>query len=136
MSGKPGCGATKRSAEEQKRTYDAIMQALENHGEITAREIVIHTGLSRSTVKMALERLRKVGLIKMLGKSPERTRTGIKPRLYGLGNENEEGEEGVSLPIEEDEDTDSPFRRAPTVVIIHRHPQDVALFGEYERRAA
>jgi DNA-binding transcriptional ArsR family regulator len=130
MSGKPGCGATQRAPKLAKATYDAIEKAIEDHGEMTAYELVERTGLSRSTIKMALERLRKLGIVRMLGKKPDATRTGIKPRLYGLGSEKESAAE-----VDED-DFDSPFKRPPTLVVVHRHPQDVAFFGEYERRQA
>lgn len=134
MGGKKGVGATIRSATAALASRETILRALEDHGAMTAAEITERTKLARSTVKKNLERMRKDGLICMLGvKQMDVPANGKKPQLYGVGGQKyAEQAQGDAMTGGDDE----PLHRGPAVVTIHRHPQDVALFGEYERRAA
>jgi hypothetical protein len=118
MSGIKGKGATRASARERQDTDDKITTAIESHGALSIFEIIEKTGLPKSTVGNAIDRLRDAGCVRKL---PTRRRVGLRGSLaciYDLGVEDE-----------------SPIQRSGAIVIVQRHPQDVALFGEYRKAA-
>jgi predicted transcriptional regulator len=122
MSGTKGNGATRLAKAERERTDSTIMAILEKHGVLSRSEMVAHSGLPDSTVWLSVERLRKEGCVRKLDEMRRVGKRGNMACVYELGCEE-----------------DAPLHREPVVLTIHRHAQDVALFGEYvpvQREAA
>jgi DNA-binding Lrp family transcriptional regulator len=103
---------------ERDGTDGKIEAAIERCGALSVFQLMQETGLSKSTIANAIDRLRRSGLIRML---PNRRRVGMRGNLaciYDLGVEDE-----------------APIKRSGGIVIVQRHPYDVALFGEYRKAA-
>lgn len=106
-------GAT-RAAVAKAAERDAQIEVLiEQHGRLTAPQITRLSGFSRRSVDTAIARLRANGAIRDSGEKD--VWRNHKATFYEIGGEQRES--------------------ARTIPEIHRHPQDVALFGEYQRAA-
>lgn len=105
-------------AKQRQETDDKVVAAFEKHGAMTIVEIIAATRLVRSTVQLSVDRLREGG---MLRKLPDPKAVGTHKWLayvYELG-----------------EEEDLPMKRDPVEFKVHRHPQDIALFGEHRSAA-
>ena len=108
---------------EQRAKRDAtdklLLSALEESDDpLSEAQLAERTGVVRATVEKALHRLRNHGLVRKCAERRRVGRFGNLACVYELGTE------------------DDSLKPKPAVIVIQRHPQDVALFGEYERRAA
>lgn len=108
-----------KAAMQRHDTNERVMEFLGRDGPLSAEQLVLKTGLAKSTIQNAIDRLRRGGLVLKLNDRRRVGRAGIPAHLYGLGCD----EDREEMP-------------APVVVEIRRHPQDVALFGEYGRASA
>lgn len=115
---KTGKSVTKLQAKQRQETDDKVVAALEEHGPLSVYQISTKTGVARTTVELSIARLRSGGTLRILpGKHPV-GKKGSLASVYDLGID-----EGSFLA------------RGPVEFKIHRHPQDVALFGEHRRSA-
>ena len=105
------------AAAERIMTNERVIDALEKHGALSVEQLVWKTELAKSAVQNAIERLRRDGEVKRLDERRRVGQRGVPAHLYELGIE----------------DLDKP---KPAKFVVRRHPQDVALFGEYRREAA
>lgn len=110
-------GVTFKAMRDRARTDGKVLRALREHGELTRTEVSESTGLSDSTVWLSMGRLIDSGKVREVEGSMRRVPRGNLAKLYELGDGR--GRQKVEV-----------------VKGVHRHPQDVAFFGEYERRAA
>lgn len=110
-------GVTFKAMRDRARTDGKVLRALREHGELTRTEVSESTGLSDSTVWLSMGRLMDSGKVREVEGSMRRVPRGNLAHLYELGD-------GRGR------------KKAAVIQGVHRHPQDVALFGEYERRAA
>lgn len=105
-------------AKQRQETDDKVVAAFEANGAMTIVEVIAATRLVRSTVQLSVDRLREVGVLKRL---PE-------PKVIGT-------HKWLAYVYELGEEEDLPMKREPVEFKIHRHPQDVALFGEHRSAA-
>lgn len=119
MSGTKGNGATKLAARQRQETDARIEAIFEKHGQLSRAQVVKISGIADSTVHLSIERLRKDGVLRKLTDRRRDGARGMMACIYEIG-------------VEED----APLFRGPVSFEIHRHPQDVAFFGEYQREAA
>jgi hypothetical protein len=115
MSKKPNRLQTKQRQE----TDAKVIAALEKHGPMSLEQLTATTRLVRATAELAITRLRRGGVMRML---PDRRPVGKNhsmARVFDLGV-----------------DEEAFVSRQPVEFEIHRHPQDVALFGAYSREVA
>lgn len=116
--GKTGKSVTKLQAKQRQETDDKVIAALEANGVMSLEQLIGATRLVRSTAELAIDRLRRGGVMRML---PDRRPVGKNhsmARVFELGI-----------------DEKAVMSREPVEFNIHRHPQDVALFGEHRRSA-
>lgn len=107
-----------RQSSKRQRDDDKVVAAFETHGSLSRAQVVEYTGLDDQTVKRAMDRLRDAGMIRKLDERRAMGKGSRQAAIYDLG-------------VEED----APIKHAPVHIIIHRHPQDVAFFGEFTRAA-
>lgn len=121
MSKADNVGATDLARAQREAAEAKIEAILAREGPLSAIQLVGLTHMSRATIERHITRMRRIGVVKKLDEPYIDERTKRASTIFALGTEN-----------------DVEFKREPVVVTIHRHPQDVALFGEYraERRAA
>lgn len=115
---KTGKSVTKLQAKQRQETDDKVVSALEEHGVMSLEQLIGATRLVRSTAELAIARLRRGGVMRML---PDRRPVGKNhsmARVFDLGI-----------------DEEAFVSREPVEFKIHRHPQDVALFGEHRSAA-
>ncbi|HJP69524.1 MAG TPA: replication-relaxation family protein [Sphingomicrobium sp.] len=105
-------------AKQRQETDDKVVAAFEKHGVLSRAQVVEQTGFDDEAVRRAMDRLRDAGMIQKLKQRDASGKGGRQAALYALGTEE-----------------DAPIERGPTEILIHRHPQDVAFFGEYRRVA-
>ena len=105
-------------AKQRQETDDKVVAAIEAHGPLSVYQISIETGLARTTVELSIARLRGGGTLRIL---PGKRQVGKKDSLASV----------YDVGIDED----SFLARGPVEFKIHRHPQDVALFGEHRSAA-
>lgn len=102
-------------AKQRQETDDKVVAAFEANGTMTIIEIVAATRLVRSTVQLSVDRLREGGVLRKL---PD-------PKVVGT-------HKWLAYVYELGEEEDLPMKSDPGEFKIHRHPFDVALFGEYK----
>lgn len=116
--GKTGKSVTKLQAKQRQETDDKVVAAFEANGAMTIVEVIAATRLVRSTVQLSVDRLREGGVLRKL---PD-------PKVVGT-------HKWLAYVYEIGEEEDLPMKRDPVEFKIHRHPQDVALFGEHRSAA-
>lgn len=105
-------------AKQRQETDDKVVAALEANGVMSLEQLIGATRLVRSTAELAIARLRRGGIVRMLpGRRPVGKNYSMA-RVFELGV-----------------DEKAAVSRAPVEFKIHRHPQDVALFGEHRSAA-
>lgn len=114
MSGTKGNGATHRSAMLRKETDDLVIATLEKFGALARYEIGKKAKLSDSTVHLSIDRLRREGSVRMIRDKRRAGPRGILSFIYEIGM-----------------DEEMPLKNKPEKIMVRRHEQDIALFGEY-----
>lgn len=107
-----------KAAQEREHSNEKVLDAIEKHGALSVEQLVGKTGLAKSSVHNALDRLRREGEVKRLDERRRVGQHGIPAYLYDIG-------------IEDDD-----MRRKPVQVIIRRDPLVEAFYGPYEREVA
>lgn len=110
-----------RAVQKAKRdeTDRRILMALEESDDpLSEAQIAKKIDMAQSTVEKALHRLRSNGFVRKCAERRRAGRFGNLACVYELGDEAE-----------------TAIVRAPVMFTPFRHPQDVALFGEYRRAA-
>ena len=105
-------------AKQRQETDDKVIAALAKHGAMSLEQLNSVTRLVRSTLELAIARLRRDGVMRML---PDRRPVGKNhsmSRVFELGV-----------------DEKAVVSRETVEFKIHRHPQDVAFFGEHRSAA-
>lgn len=105
-------------AKQRQETDDKVVAAFERHEAMTIVELIAATRLVRSTVQLSVDRLREAGVLRKL---PD-------PKVVGT-------HKWLAYVYEIGEEEDLPMKRDPIEFKIHRHPQDIALFGEHRSAA-
>lgn len=116
--GKIGKSVTKLQAKQRQETDDKVTAAFEANGAMTIVEVIAATRLVRSTVQLSVDRLREGGVLRKL---PD-------PKVVGT-------HKWLAYVYELGEEEDLPMKRDPVEFKVHRHPQDIALFGEHRSAA-
>jgi hypothetical protein len=122
--GKPkGCGMSKKSnrlqTKQRQETDAKVIAALEKHGPMSLEQLTETTRLVRATAELAITRLRRGGIMRILPDKYPVGKNHSMARVFHLGV-----------------DEEAFVSRQPVEFKIHRHPQDVALFGAYSKEAA
>lgn len=102
-------------AKQRQETDDKVTAAFEANGAMTIVEVIAATRLVRSTVQLSVDRLREGGVLRKL---PD-------PKVVGT-------HKWLAYVYELGEEEDLPMKREPVEFKVHRHPFDVALFGDYQ----
>ena len=105
-------------AKQRQETDDKVVAAFEANGVMTIVEIIAATRLVRSTVQLSVDRLREAGVLRKL---PD-------PKVVGT-------HKWLAYVYEIGEEEDLPMKHDLSEFKVHRHPQDVALFGEHRSAA-
>ena len=105
-------------AKQRQETDDKVVAAFEMHGAMTIVELIAATRLARSTIQLSVDRLREAGVLRKL---PD-------PKVIGT-------HKWLAYVYELGEEEDLQMKREPVEFKIHRHPQDVAFFGEHRSAA-
>jgi predicted transcriptional regulator len=119
MSGKKGGGATMLSSKIRQENEDKIANALEEASPLSVVQLFEITGICLSTVKITIDRMRDAALVRKHPVKMRQGKRGMLTSVYELGMDDE-----------------PKLKRDPVILTIHRHAQDVALFGEYQKVSA
>jgi predicted transcriptional regulator len=113
----------KPSSIQREETDTRILSAFESAGTpLSAAQLSKATDYPMSTVEKSIDRLRRNGFVRKLEERRRVGRFGHLACVYEPGDEEE-----------------LPHSRKPELVVVRRHPMDVALFGEFvpaQKRAA
>lgn len=110
----------KPSTVQREETDTKVMAAMEGTpGGLSFAQLSETTGYPMSTVEKSIDRLRRNGFVRKLDERRRVGRFGNLACVYELGDEG-----------------DIPLQAKPALVVVRRHPMDVALFGEYRRTTA
>ena len=102
-------------AKQRQETDDKVVAAFEANGAMTIVELIAATRLVRSTIQLSVDRLREAGVLRRLS----------DPKVVGT-------HKWLAYVYELGEEEDLPMKRDLVEFKVHRHPFDVALFGEYK----
>ena len=102
-------------AKQRQETDDKVVAAFEANGAMTIVELIAATRLVRSTIQLSVDRLREAGVLRRL---PD-------PKVVGT-------HKWLAYVYELGEEESLLAKRESVEFKVHRHPFDVALFGEYK----
>lgn len=108
--------SNKLQAKQRQETDDKVVAAIEEHGVMAVVQLIAELRLSKSTVEKSIVRLRRGGFVRARSEKQPVGKSGALASVFELGID-----EKLFVSCE------------PVEFVLHRHPQDVAFFGEYRR---